>query len=119
MSRQSSSRSDRSSRPQSSASKAACSVESKTINDENPIIRGSSAALISSARLSMRPGSSVKISKHQVVIIGAGISGLSACVKLIEEGITDIVLLEANERVGGRINTIPFRKIKISSARLI
>jgi len=46
--------------------------------------------------------------KMKVIIIGAGISGLSAGVKLVENGITDIVILEANDRIGGRIHTIPF-----------
>ena len=47
---------------------------------------------------------------NQVIVIGAGIAGLSTCVRLQEAGIKDILLLEANDRIGGRMNTIPFRK---------
>jgi spermine oxidase len=52
----------------------------------------------------------IKTNKNnfKVIIIGAGISGLSACNYLLDNGINDIVILEANDRIGGRINTIPF-----------
>jgi spermine oxidase len=46
--------------------------------------------------------------KYSVIIIGAGMAGLSCCHKLIEYGIKDILLIEANNRIGGRINTINF-----------
>jgi phytoene dehydrogenase-like protein len=49
------------------------------------------------------------MSKFKVVIIGGGISGLAACVRLLESGIRDILLVEANAHLGGRIRTIPFR----------
>jgi monoamine oxidase len=41
-------------------------------------------------------------------------SGLSAAIKLIENGISDILILEANDRLGGRICTIPFGKNQFS-----
>lgn len=40
----------------------------------------------------------------RVIVIGAGISGLQAASKLIQEGL-DVVVLEARERIGGRILT--------------
>lgn len=43
-----------------------------------------------------------------VIVIGAGVSALSACKQLLEAGIKDIIVLEANDRIGGRMNTIPF-----------
>jgi monoamine oxidase len=43
--------------------------------------------------------------KHQVIIIGAGIAGLSAAVDLLENGVTQILILEAQNRVGGRVHT--------------
>ena len=43
--------------------------------------------------------------KHQVIIIGAGIAGLSAAVDLIENGVTQILILEGQNRIGGRIQT--------------
>lgn len=45
---------------------------------------------------------------RKIVIIGAGVSGVAAATKLIENGFTSVVLLEAENRVGGRINTIAF-----------
>nr|XP_006815408.1 PREDICTED: peroxisomal N(1)-acetyl-spermine/spermidine oxidase-like [Saccoglossus kowalevskii] len=43
------------------------------------------------------------MSEATVVVIGAGIAGLSAAKELIENGITDVKLLEASDRIGGRI----------------
>ena len=53
----------------------------------------------------------MSINKYQVAIIGAGMSGLSAAVQLVESGITNIIVLEADNRVGGRIHTTQFRKL--------
>jgi heterodisulfide reductase subunit A-like polyferredoxin len=46
----------------------------------------------------------------QVIIIGSGMAGLSAAKKLIENGITDILVLEGQNRIGGRTYTVPFGK---------
>ena len=43
-------------------------------------------------------------SKPKVVIIGAGISGLSAASKLHRSGQVELCVLEASERVGGRVH---------------
>eukprot|EP01079_Euglenida_sp_SAG-EU17-18_P003971 gene3971-4331_t len=40
---------------------------------------------------------------HEVVVVGAGLSGLCACRTLIQNGVKDIVVLEASDRVGGRL----------------
>ncbi len=50
------------------------------------------------------------MAEKQVIVIGAGIAGLSASSKLAENGV-DFLVLEGANRVGGRINTIPFRNI--------
>jgi spermine oxidase len=42
-------------------------------------------------------------SSTKVVIVGAGISGYSAAAKLMENGVDDIIVLEAENRIGGRI----------------
>ncbi|XP_014778480.1 spermine oxidase [Octopus bimaculoides] len=42
----------------------------------------------------------------KIVIIGAGIAGISAAEYLIKNGFTDITILEASNRTGGRIWTI-------------
>lgn len=46
----------------------------------------------------------------KIVIIGAGLSGYSAAARLIENGYTNIVILEALNRTGGRIYTIDYGK---------
>lgn len=43
---------------------------------------------------------------YKVVIIGAGVAGLSAANHLSSNGITDYKILEARNRVGGRIISI-------------
>lgn len=43
---------------------------------------------------------------RDVVIVGAGVSGLSAAKFLKDKGVHEIVVLEANDRVGGRTYTI-------------
>ncbi|XP_043690919.1 polyamine oxidase 1-like [Telopea speciosissima] len=42
-------------------------------------------------------------SRCSVIIIGAGISGISAAKVLAENGVDDVVILEASDRIGGRI----------------
>ena len=49
--------------------------------------------------------------KHQVIVIGGGIAGLTSCVELQELGIADVVLLEGADRLGGRINTMKYGKL--------
>lgn len=43
------------------------------------------------------------ISKHKVIIIGAGIAGLAAATHLSQHDMNDYIILEAQNRVGGRI----------------
>ena len=44
-------------------------------------------------------------SKTDVVVIGAGTAGLAAARRLVELG-ADVVVLEARERIGGRVLTL-------------
>lgn len=46
--------------------------------------------------------------EKRVVIIGAGASGIAASIKLIENGYKNVKILEAENRLGGRIHTVPF-----------
>ena len=43
---------------------------------------------------------------HQFLVIGGGISGLSAASHLARNGFKDFKLLEARNRLGGRIATM-------------
>lgn len=45
---------------------------------------------------------------QKIVIIGAGPSGIAAATKLIANGFTNLTILEAESRIGGRVNTVPF-----------
>jgi len=45
--------------------------------------------------------------EYDVVIIGAGMAGLSAANRLKSSGVTNVVVLEARNRVGGRLYSIP------------
>ena len=40
-----------------------------------------------------------------MAVIGAGIAGLSAAAHLASRGVTDVLVLEGRDRVGGRIHT--------------
>ncbi len=46
---------------------------------------------------------------HEVVVVGAGISGIAAAIKLRQAGVSDVVILEKAETYGGtwRANTYP------------
>lgn len=45
---------------------------------------------------------------ESVLIIGAGASGCAAAIKLIDNRFTSVHILEAENRIGGRIDTRPF-----------
>ncbi|XP_074041191.1 uncharacterized protein isoform X2 [Leptinotarsa decemlineata] len=44
----------------------------------------------------------------RIVIIGAGASGIAAATRLLENGFNEITLLEAEDRIGGRVNSVEF-----------
>ncbi|NHN28235.1 flavin monoamine oxidase family protein [Paenibacillus agricola] len=46
-----------------------------------------------------------EIKKTEVIIVGAGFAGITAALKLVEEGI-EVIVLEARNRVGGRVFSI-------------
>lgn len=43
-----------------------------------------------------------------IVVIGAGASGVAASTYLLEQGHKNLIILEAENRIGGRVHTIPF-----------
>lgn len=44
------------------------------------------------------------------IIVGAGASGIATAAKLLENGYDNIQILEAENRIGGRVHSIPFGK---------
>jgi spermine oxidase len=44
---------------------------------------------------------------RSIIIVGAGLSGYSAAARLLEKGFTDVKVFEAENRIGGRIHSIP------------
>ncbi|KAE9584823.1 hypothetical protein Lal_00024345 [Lupinus albus] len=52
-------------------------------------------------------------SRSSVIIIGAGISGISAAKVLFENGVDDVVILEASDRIGGRIRKEQFGGVQV------
>lgn len=42
----------------------------------------------------------------RVVVIGAGVAGLAAAKVLLKRGFTDVTVLEALDRIGGRVQSI-------------
>lgn len=44
----------------------------------------------------------------KVIVIGAGAAGFAAATKLVSNGFKNVTILEAENRIGGRVNTIPF-----------
>lgn len=44
----------------------------------------------------------------KIIIVGAGVSGVAAATKLVSNGFKQVTILEGGNRIGGRINTIPF-----------
>lgn len=41
----------------------------------------------------------------KIVIVGAGIAGIGAAQRLVQHGYRNVVILEGEDRVGGRIHT--------------
>jgi monoamine oxidase len=46
--------------------------------------------------------------KYCVLIIGAGLAGLSCAKYLMEHGLDDFIIIEAQNRIGGRCQTIQY-----------
>ena len=49
----------------------------------------------------------------EVLVFGAGLSGITAAKSLYENGITDIKILEARNEIGGRIRNMDFAGVKV------
>lgn len=49
----------------------------------------------------------------RIVVIGAGLAGLSAAKALLESGFTDVTILEATDRIGGRVQSVKLGKSSV------
>ena len=49
-----------------------------------------------------------KQERKKVLILGAGAAGITAAMTLYDQGITDFLVLEAQDYIGGRIKSVPF-----------
>lgn len=43
----------------------------------------------------------------KILIVGTGAAGIAAATRLYEAGFRNLILLEAERRIGGRIHTVP------------
>ncbi|XP_071931733.1 polyamine oxidase 1-like isoform X2 [Coffea arabica] len=51
--------------------------------------------------------------RSSVIIVGAGISGISAAKVLAENGVDDMLILEASDRIGGRVRKEEFGEVTV------
>ena len=49
---------------------------------------------------------SSSLKSPSVVVVGAGVAGVSAALSLIHNGIDDVVILEAQDYIGGRVKAV-------------
>lgn len=61
----------------------------------------------------MSENATIATSKCKVLIIGAGMAGLSAANHLVKNGFNDFKILEARSRIGGRIISIEMGQQKV------
>ena len=57
--------------------------------------------------------SPVKVNKTKVLILGAGLSGITAAKTLLDKNITEFLILEGKSYTGGRIHAVPFAGLNI------
>ncbi len=60
----------------------------------------------------LRDNPNLNQTNKSIIIIGAGMSGISAAKELYAFGFENIMILEGMDRIGGRIHTIPYGKRK-------
>ena len=52
--------------------------------------------------------------EYDVIIMGAGMSGISAATTLYENNVTNILIIEAQNYIGGRMKTINFTDYRLN-----
>ncbi|KAI5698135.1 hypothetical protein M8J75_002158 [Diaphorina citri] len=50
----------------------------------------------------------IHLEKHRLIIVGAGPAGIAAATRLVSNGFEDFLILEAENRIGGRVHNIPY-----------
>ena len=66
--------------------------------------------------LIMRVTSSAEAKKKtKVLILGAGLSGITAAKTLLEKNITDFYVLEGRDYIGGRIHAVQFEGVTVET----
>ena len=63
--------------------------------------------------LSLSFGASSPQEKKKVVILGAGVSGITAAKTLFDQGVTDFLVLEGQSYIGGRVTQASFAGMKV------
>ena len=63
--------------------------------------------------LRLASGQSCEKADADVLILGAGASGIAAAKTLYDGGITDFIILEASDRIGGRMRAVDFAGVKV------
>ena len=53
------------------------------------------------------------VERKKVLILGAGVAGITAAKTLYDQGITDFLVLEGQDYVGGRIKQVSFAGMKV------
>ena len=61
----------------------------------------------------LRPGKKSKTRRTKVLILGAGVAGLVAAKTLQANGISDFLILEAQDYIGGRFKQRSFAGVKL------
>eukprot|EP01018_Ginkgo_biloba_P036298 Gb_23549 [translate_table: standard] len=61
------------------------------------------------------PAPSSSCSSCSVIVVGAGVSGIMAAKTLADNGVKDFVILEASDKIGGRLLTHQFGGITVES----
>uniref|UniRef100_A0A1I8PFZ9 Amine oxidase domain-containing protein n=2 Tax=Stomoxys calcitrans TaxID=35570 RepID=A0A1I8PFZ9_STOCA len=77
---------------------------------QRPLLRAlfSTSSRVHSYTSSARQLYQLEMSSPKIVIVGSGASGIACATKLLDYGFDNVVIVEAESRIGGRIHTIPF-----------
>ena len=72
---------------------------------------GANAALLSGSDAApFQEARQPRCRQTDVVILGAGVAGITAAQTLSNNSITNFLILERNDRIGGRVQSVPFGK---------